>query len=43
MDIEAAVREDRLDIGVFGPRCRTSEGEAKALIRDIIEILDTLR
>ena len=43
MDIEAAVRENSLDIGVFGPRGRIDEGEAKALIEDIVGVLHSLQ
>lgn len=39
MDVEAAVRDGGLDIGVFGPSFMMDGNAAEVLMRDIVRVL----
>lgn len=42
MDVEFAVRNSQLDIGVFGPKALITEQDAQKLVHDIAHELSTI-
>lgn len=42
MDVEFAVRNGQLDIGVFGPEMLITDKDAHELVHNIVQRLDTI-
>ncbi len=42
MDVEFAVRNGQLDIGVFGPETLITDKDALELVHNIVQRLDTI-